>query len=166
MSSYRMLARTITVLLPGILAAPGALHAQYQQQVQTQMTQYSQPFLNSGYSSVTTLVTGSLSASSNTSHAVSLNGGRRYAIVGVCDNDCHDVDLRLFAPDGNSVASDVALDDHPTLNFTAPVSGEYRLQVDMVTCSHNPCYYRVQVFGGGSGGMNQPMPMNQSTPMN
>jgi hypothetical protein len=162
-----MLARTITVLLPGILAAPGALHAQYTQQVQNQMTQYSAQFVNRGYSSVTQLVTGSLAASSNTSHSVPLNAGRSYAIVGVCDNDCHDVDLRLFAPDGSNIAQDVALDDHPTLQFTAPVSGQYRLQVEMVTCGHNPCYYGVQVFGGGSGTpMNQPMPMNQPTPMN
>jgi hypothetical protein len=89
-------------------------------------------------------------------------------ILGVCDNDCSDVDLRLYGPDGSTVIQDLATDDHPTLNFTAPSTGNYRLEVIMATCRQSPCYYGVQLFGGGTGAaLNQPtniQPINTSSP--
>ena len=95
--------------------------------------------------------------------------GRSYIILGVCDNDCSDVDLRLYGPDGSTVIQDLATDDHPTLSFTAPSTGNYRLEVIMATCRQSPCYYGVQLFGGSSTGasLNQPtniQPINTSGP--
>lgn len=61
--------------------------------------------------------------------AGALNGGtredlplaltaRQYIMVGVCDGDCSDMDLRLLDGQGNTVAQDVADDDTPLLVFT------------------------------------------------
>jgi hypothetical protein len=71
---------------------------------------------------------------------------RQYFIVGVCDGDCTDMDLRLFAPNASVVAEDVADDDSPMLAFTASTAGEHRLRVMMPACSSEPCAYGIAIY--------------------
>ncbi len=158
------------VLVLGVgLAAPTVMRAQsYTDQMQGYMnTQAQNSAFREGFASVSTMQTGSTNQGSNTSHYVQLNGGSNYMIIGVCDRDCTDVDLRLYDPSGNNIATDVATDDHPTLRFLAPVTGNYRLQVEMAQCAHNPCFYGYQVFmrQGGGIAMNQPQPINTPQPI-
>ena len=172
--SRRFAAGRSSILVIGVaLALPPVLRAQsYTDQMQGYMARYAQDFAYSqGYQSTGNMQTGSTNQGTNTSHYVQLSGGMSYVIIGVCDRDCTDVDLRLFDPSGNNIATDVATDDHPTLRFQASMNGNYRLQVEMPNCSHNPCFYGFQVFmrGGGGVAMNQPQPMPMSPqpqPMN
>src|SRR5688500_127741 len=55
---------------------------------------------------------GSLSDDQSQSVTVQLEAGTTYAILGVCDEDCSDVDLSLYAG-STLIDSDVALDDYP-----------------------------------------------------
>jgi len=150
-------------LAPHTLAAQGS----YTAQLQGYMNNYSGPILNSGFQVVTPMVTNGINGGATANHPVTMNAGRQYVILGVCDNDCSDLDLRLYGPDGSQIIQDIALDDHPTLRLMAPVTGSYRLDVIMATCRQNPCYYGVQLFGGAMGGvaMNQPQPMGMPQPM-
>jgi hypothetical protein len=172
----RPVARTLAVLAAGLVfASPRPLQAQ-SQYLLNQMNQHNGTALRNGFQPVTAMVSGTLTNSSTTSHSVSLNAGRQYAIIGVCDADCPDLDLKLYGPDNSLIAQDIATDDYPTLTFTAAFTGNYRLEVIMATCRVNPCAYGVQLYGGAQGGglqplnqpapMNQPVPMNQPTPMN
>lgn len=78
---------------------------------------------------------------------VMLEGGIEYFFAGVCDQDCSDLDLRLYLEDDfEEVASDVATDDVPLLSFTAPSSGAYLLGVDMADCEEEICYYGFRVY--------------------
>lgn len=78
---------------------------------------------------------------------VTLEGGTEYFFAGACDQDCADLDLRLYlADDFEEVASDVATDDVPLLSFTAPSSGAYLLGVDMADCEEEICYYGFRVY--------------------
>jgi hypothetical protein len=131
------------------------------------LNQYSGEFLNSGYGQFGVFQTGNLNDDGRGTHTANLTAGVRYAIVGVCDNDCTDLDLSLTGPGGNVIASDYALDDHPTLRFVAPMTGSYNLAVIMATCTRAPCYYGVQLYGAGMQAqpMNQPQPMNMPQPM-
>jgi len=90
---------------------------------------------------------GSLRASASTNHAIQLRGGTEYQIIGVCDNDCSDFDLRLFDPNGREVASDLLTDDTPVLHLTPSRSGTYTLRAIMTTCSSEPCRYGIGVYG-------------------
>jgi hypothetical protein len=90
---------------------------------------------------------GSLRADATTNHGVQLIGGTSYQIIGVCDNDCSDFDLRLFDPDGREVASDVLTDDTPVLSVTPSRSGTYTVRAIMVTCTSEPCRYGIGVYG-------------------
>ena len=94
---------------------------------------------------------GSLRTGATTDHAIQLNAGTSYQIVGVCDNDCTDFDLRLFDPRGREVASDVLTDDTPVLSVTPRISGTYRVRAIMTTCSSQPCRYGIGAYGSSGG---------------
>ncbi|MFI5235249.1 MAG: PPC domain-containing protein [Gemmatimonadales bacterium] len=87
--------------------------------------------------------TGSLAKGDNESLTIELEKGTQYAMIGVCDNDCSDIDMKAFDPDGNEVASDTKDDDVPVLIFDAPQTGKYRVKVMMIKCQTNPCRYGV-----------------------
>jgi len=119
---------------------------QYQQQIANQINQAASLVKSQGYTPDRAPMMGSLNDDAQESIMINLNSGTRYAFVGVCDNDCTDVDLQLFGGDGTKIAEDMETDDKPVLQFIAPYTGSYRMKVLMPTCNTNPCYYGVQIF--------------------
>lgn len=76
-----------------------------------------------------------------------LEQGVEYFFAGACDQDCADLDLRLYrAAEFEQVASDVEMDDVPMLTFVAPSSAAYLLGVDMADCEEEICYYGFRVY--------------------
>ena len=71
-----------------------------------------------------------------------VQSGRRYTLIGACDADCTDLDLRVL--DGTYVvAQDVGDDEHPRLEITPAQSGTLTVEVIMAACAQNPCSYGV-----------------------
>lgn len=100
-----------------------------------------------GYSPSTTApATGALNNGTQEDVGITLNQGREYLMVGMCDGDCSDMDLQLFDPSGNKIAEDVLDDDVPVLEFRAAASGNHRIRVVMARCSANPCSYGVSLY--------------------
>jgi hypothetical protein len=93
-----------------------------------------------------TVKSGRLRRREGESLSVTMSRGNRYAIVGVCDEDCNDIDLRLYDENDNLIDSDTSSDDKPVVVVSPRWSGEYRLRVTMARCSANPCYYGVGLF--------------------
>ncbi len=91
-------------------------------------------------------VYGRLNDNGRSTHRLTVRGGTSYVLFGACDNDCTDVDLRIFDTSGNLVMQDLGLDDTPALAFTASGTGSYRIEVIMATCRRNPCYYGIQLM--------------------
>ena len=89
---------------------------------------------------------GSLRANASESQTVTLTGGRRYMIIGVCDNDCTDIDLRLYDEAGDLIASDLEEDDTPIVQVSPTSTARYRIRATMATCSVEPCRYGVGVY--------------------
>ena len=81
---------------------------------------------------------------------IDLRAGTTYGIVGVCDVDCSDLDLRLLDPDGASVSEDNAGDDGPVLLVTAETSGVFTVEVSMVRCTAASCGWAVQAYAAGA----------------
>ena len=135
-----------TLALGCALVTQATAQNSYQQQIRNQLRTASDTVRQHGYTADREPMMGSLNASANEAMMVNLQGGVRYAIVGVCDNDCTDVDLRIWDPSGTKLAEDILTDDTPVLEFTATVTGQYRLSVEMATCRTNPCYWGVQVY--------------------
>jgi len=80
---------------------------------------------------------------------------RDYVIVGVCDNDCDDLDLLLYDRNDNVVAQDTEIDDYPTLALPAGRSGLHYVEAAMASCDVDPCFYAVQVFHRYAGSPNE-----------
>jgi hypothetical protein len=138
----------LLTLTAGALA-PGLAFAQnsYQQTVNRRLAAFAQVITPRGYAPQGPPLTGSLADDTQQGMLVSLSAGVRYVIAGACDEDCSDFDLRILAPDGAMLDEDVETDDRPVLEFTAPVTGQYRLMAMMPGCSTSPCYWGAQIFG-------------------
>ncbi|HEX2076393.1 MAG TPA: hypothetical protein VHG08_01755 [Longimicrobium sp.] len=91
-------------------------------------------------------VTGTLAQGDDEEFELDLQAGVSYFIVGVCDNDCSDLDLVLTDEGGDEVDSDRKLDDIPMLVLEAERTGSYVLSVQMATCDASRCHYGVRVF--------------------
>jgi hypothetical protein len=66
--------------------------------------------------------------------------------TGACDEDCKDLDLKVFVSDGDLVRKDTAPDDHPAILYTAQESRVFTLRVIMARCDRGPCKFGVGVF--------------------
>ena len=139
---------TFIVLVLWLGAFPSFLRAQTStDQVWSQLSSQSATAVNDGYKRLNYMIgymnTGT---TTNLNWPVDMEGGRSYLIVGVCDNDCTDVDLVLEGRDRTEVASDVLADDIPVIRFAPKSSAVYFLRTSMVICSVEPCGYGIAVF--------------------
>jgi hypothetical protein len=140
------------VILPCLVAAallaPAAATAQnqWQQTVRNQVGQHGDFLSGRGYTMSGDVYDGKLNADSFEDLTITLRPGTSYAFMGVCDEDCHDIDLRLYDPDGDEVDSDIRSDDWPIVTVTPGFKGTYRVRVVMASCSRNPCFYGIGVF--------------------
>ena len=76
-----------------------------------------------------------------------LDEGASYDIWGVCDDDCSDVDLRIYSEDdGSLVAEDVETDDTPLGVVKPHRGGRYTIELDMYDCSIEPCFFGIGIF--------------------
>jgi hypothetical protein len=119
----------------------------YTTQVQGYLARLENNARGQGYSrNVAGPVYGSLNDDASATHEMTVVGGTQYVLFGACDNDCRDVDLKIYDASNNLQMQDVAVDDTPVLAFTANSSGKYRIVVVMATCNRSPCYYGVQLM--------------------
>ncbi|MBW3628688.1 MAG: hypothetical protein KY464_05245 [Gemmatimonadetes bacterium] len=89
--------------------------------------------------------TGQLRNEEKVSLTVPLEPGEDYVIMGVCDEYCDDIDLRLFS--GTTlVDEDVEADDYPVVQVKPNAARSYRLEVLMESCDTSPCRYGVAIY--------------------
>lgn len=149
---YLALAAAVLTLTacPGVPGAgndPGAGAANAEATVRRQLSQARELARERGYAETTNEpLMGHLNNGTQEEVGITLNEGRQYLMVGVCDGDCTDMDLTLTGMDGREMAKDVADDDTPVLEFTARATGNHRLRVTMAACSNEPCYYGVALY--------------------
>ena len=129
------------------VADQGAGGDQWTQQVASLLNQAASTAVSRGMRRTHSPYIGSLRTGATYNHTLQLNGGTSYALVGVCDNDCSDLDLRLFDPSCREVASDVLTDDTPVVQVTPRRTGTYTVRAIMTTCSDQPCRYGIGVYG-------------------
>lgn len=153
LSSLQNLVHPLTTLLPlgmwiGLLSIsqPALAQSRFERQVQRQLedvadlldldgqTMTHEPYIDRLYEDEVDNLT------------LTLQGGRTYAIIGVCDNDCHDLDFDLYDNDDNLLESDHADDDYPFVQITPAWTDTFTLNVIMYNCKTEPCYYGVGVF--------------------
>jgi hypothetical protein len=102
--------------------------------------------LEQGYRADGELLGGAVADDGIDTRAVTLEAGVQYAILAVCDEECLDIDLQIADASDSTLAEDVRPDDTPVLEFTAPVSGQYDVDLIMFTCRVNSCVWGGQIF--------------------
>jgi len=130
-----------------VTTAAAAPQDEWTQQVRRLLQRAGQTFEQRGYTMTHQIYTGSLNDDSNEYVTLRLDIGTQYQIMGACDEDCSDMDLTLYAPNGAEIDKDIEMDDFPIVSVTPSRSGTYRLKVVMATCTAEPCRYGVGVFG-------------------
>jgi len=127
---------------PAADSLPAALPAA----VRVDLVRTGLPLRREGYRPVGEVLHGTLGQRSNGQVTVTLEKGASYAVRGVCDTACTDVDLALADSAGAVLAQDGRDDDTPLLRFRAPSSGAFRLRVAMWRCAASACSWGVQVY--------------------
>ena len=74
-----------------------------------------------------------------------LTGGS-YMIVGVCDQSCGDLDIRLATLEGELVGQDILEDDTPVVTFQAEPGAGYRATLGMTACAAETCMVQARVY--------------------
>ena len=89
---------------------------------------------------------GSLRNNTYTDLTLTLHKGVNYALVGVCDTDCDDLDIKLYNDDGQLVGQDTKPDNTPIVGVVPAHTQEFTLRMVMSRCNNNPCFYGVGVY--------------------
>jgi hypothetical protein len=117
------------------------------QQVEDQLYAAQLGFAKDGYIATHTPVTGSLRDGESTELYFDLAAGVSYFLVGVCDDDCTDLDIVLYDDNGNVIDSDYALDAVPIVAVTPSWSARFTVEVSMPGCAIDPCRFGVGAYG-------------------
>jgi hypothetical protein len=119
----------------------------YQQQILDRLAQVEQAFVAQGFQRMAEPVSGSLQQTQFYNTPVTLEAGGDYRIIGVCDNDCADLDLFLYDENNNLISQDNATDATPIVSVTPQWSGAFTAQAVMHSCTVQPCYYALVLYG-------------------
>ena len=88
-------------------------------------------------------VTGRLAAGNRYMANIQAPGGATY-FVGVCDENCRDLDLIVRDASGREIGRDKEIDDVPLVMVEA-TAGTYTVEVSMADCN-GQCHWGVGVF--------------------
>lgn len=75
-----------------------------------------------------------------------LKGGERYIAIGLCDEQCKDIDLGVYDQEGSEIASDRQEDSIPIVELAPEEDGVAVFSVKMIRCDAEPCRYGVGVY--------------------
>lgn len=143
MMRVALLLAAAAVLVP---VAASAIPSEYENQLRRQINVADGLYRDRGYTRTMGPEMDGLGEGATDRYEVQLTEGANYAVHGVCDNDCTDLDLKIYDENNNLIAEDTSTDDQPIVQVTPRWSGKFRLEVLMYDCNSAPCYYAVSVY--------------------
>ncbi len=69
-----------------------------------------------------------------------------YTILGVCDDNCSDLNLTLKNKEGNKIANDEKQDGIPVISFTPTENSDYRITARPDKCTTEKCEFGMVLF--------------------
>lgn len=91
-------------------------------------------------------LSGMLSSATTAQLPLTLRAGQEIRIVGVCDQACADLDLRVVNPRGEVLALDTRSNARPVVDLRADMFGQHTIEVSMVDCRAPRCRFAVNVY--------------------
>jgi len=128
-------------------AQPGQVPPQSAQILMQQLQQVEQAATQQGYQQVGQPFAGGLLQGQSWNVPAQLVAGYEYRVLGVCDQNCRDMDVAIYDESGATVAQDNANDDHPVVAVAPAANGQFTIQAQMFQCSAQPCYYALILYG-------------------
>lgn len=101
---------------------------------------------DSGYARAAGPFSGGLREREGGRFMVMLRAGQDYRIVGVCDNRCRDLDLRVRDPNDREIAHDRLDDSVPVVHIRPAVTGRHAIEVEMHRCGGAQCWFAFNVY--------------------
>lgn len=146
----RWFGRALAVLAAMAVFGFGAAAAQvpdpFARQLAQRLAQVDSVQVDYGYSRAAGPFAGGLAQGGTRRFPVMLRAGQPYRAVGLCDNRCGDLDMRLYDPNGTLVTQDALADALPIVQINPQSTGTYALEVVMSRCASQPCYYAFNVY--------------------
>lgn len=141
-------AATAAVAMVAVVGVTPALAQNEHQQLVNQLLSMARDIAGDrGHSSTHSRYNGALNNGQTETVTLDLDAGTSYMVVGVCDGDCSDLDLWINDENGYEIDSDVLDDDTPILEVTPRRSARFSIRTKMISCSAEPCYYGLGVYG-------------------
>lgn len=141
--------RGATVVLLLTLAGTLRLQAQsdrWDHQVDSAAAHARQALASEGYRPVGRPLRGDLFVGETATIAIPLAPETAYAVIGVCDEDCDDLQLVLVSATRYEVDADRRGTVVPIVRTTSSNGGTYHVQVTMAACRVSPCRYEIVVL--------------------
>jgi hypothetical protein len=141
--------RSIVAAAAIVFAAAGlqpALAQAWVQQLQAQVEKVRPTFEQRGYHQASWSHSGLLAQGASERIDLTLPGGGVHQLLGLCDNDCGDTDLKLYDAAGKLVDSDVKADDYPLVAARPTAPARYTVEISMVKCRASTCGYMIQLY--------------------
>jgi hypothetical protein len=118
----------------------------WQQTLTTQLQQAQSVLGQQGYQLVGQPYSNSLQPGQSQDLPTDMTVGYEYQILGVCDADCSDLDIRVYGGDGALIVEDTSANNQPNVGIIPSTSGTFSIQVSMYACTVAPCFYAVQLY--------------------
>ncbi len=134
---------------PAAAAGPGGAPGgqNYGQQLQERLAWAQQVMSQQGFQQIVQPHQGQLPQGQHVNVPLTLNAGGEYRIIGVCDNDCGNLDLILYDQNNTLISRDTMEDAFPIVAVTPQWTGAFTVQAMMSHCAVQPCYYALALYG-------------------
>jgi len=99
-----------------------------------------------GYARAAGPFPGELENGASRRQTVMLRAGQDYRIVGVCDSNCGDFNIRILDANERLVAQDVMADNVPVVHVVPSATGQYIIEPTMARCGAQQCWYAFNVY--------------------
>lgn len=133
------------------LGAPAAAQQQqeevspYVQQVAARLGAVTQQLSEAGYGEPELIGFNAINGGASQAISYTTQDNRPIMIVGVCDDDCTDLDLRVRDAQGGVLGEDVLTDAIPVVTVES-TARPLNVDVIMAACTQNPCVFGVAVY--------------------
>ncbi|HEY3279961.1 MAG TPA: hypothetical protein VGJ83_05565 [Gemmatimonadales bacterium] len=135
----------LLALLFGMARPAPAQARRWERQAREQLAHAVQGLREKGFERPRLTRVSALDNEESEASAVTLNAGRGYAVVGVCDADCSGLHLVVSTAAGSDIAADRSGGGVPLVRITPRETGSYRVKAVMAACRMSPCWYGVAV---------------------
>jgi hypothetical protein len=127
-----------------LVAAPAASAQDLRDYLQQQVDNSEPNVAEDGYARAAGPLAGRLINAGAASLPMTFRSGQEIRIVGVCDQRCSALDLRVLDPGGRMIAHDGG--GSPSIDIRPVITGQYTIEVGMTRCDAPNCRYAVTVY--------------------